>query len=250
MRTLILSLALACAGLLTYSCTQAEVVADVVIKQINEKIGKHRVQLKEAEKLLVKLKAAKKKAKISGHMSKRGLDGYKKNVSDAQAKVDEMQGQLDKIKGIEDKGAPYMTSKGKELTKAKLNTLKMKVSSRLNVAKAKLKSAKQALRVTAKTSKTSGTLVDRLDVKIVDLQGKIEIIRNNIGLLEDMEEQRKLSKTYDSSAASGLLKEMDRTIGELDVTIDIDLETMFEESGESDANNGLSDDDVNLIDEL
>ena len=229
-------------------CTQAEVVADKVIKELNEKIGKHQVQLKDAEKLLVKLKEAKRKALINEKMSKKGISGHQDQVKEAQGKLAELKGQIDKITAIEAKGSPYVTSKGKEITRAKLNNLKTKVNLRLKVAQQKLKAAEQALRISTKSASGNQLLSERLELKIVDLQGKVEIIKNNIGLLEDMEEQRKLNNSYDTSIAQGLLKDMDKTISELDVTIDIDLETMFDDTKTN--SSGLSDDDVNLIDEL
>ena len=230
------------------ACTQAEVVADKVIKELNEKIGKHQVQLKDAEKLLVKLKEAKRKALINEKMSKKGISGHQDHVKEAQGQVVELTKKMDKITEIETKGAPYKTSTGKELSRAKLETLKTKVNLRLKVAKQKLKSAEQALRISTKSASGNQLLSEKLELKIADLQGKVEIIKSNIGLLEDMEEQRKLNNSYDTSIAQGLLKDMDKTISELDVTIDIDLDNMFDDTKTN--SSGLSDDDVNLIDEL
>jgi hypothetical protein len=63
-----------------------------------------------------------------------------------------------------------------------------------------------------------------------------------------MEEQRASNNAYDPSAANSLLAEMDKTIDGIDTSIDVELEAMDETITEG--NNGLSDDDVDLIDEL
>ena len=67
-----------------------------------------------------------------------------------------------------------------------------------------------------------------------------------------MEEQRKLKSEFDSELAKGLLSEMDKTIAELDSIIDVDIDEVFNEPSSVDAsdNNGLSNDDVDLIDDL
>lgn len=235
-----------------FACTQSEVVVDKVITKINEKIGKYEIQLKSAEKMLVKLQAAQRKARINSKLSSKNGEGYQTAVDQATNAVKELQGQLDKIETILAKGAPYKTSKGKSLTKSKLNTLKVKVKTKLSVATAKFKASEKALLVSVKSKEGNAAVSDQLSLKIAQLEGKIEILKNNIDLLNDMEEQRKLKSDYDSELAKGLLKEMDKTIGELDSIIEVDLEEVFDTSTKVDdgANNGLSNDDVNLIDEL
>ena len=234
------------------ACTQSEVVVDKVIAKINEQIGKYEVQLKSAEKMLIKLKKAQRKAKINSKMSAKNGDGYKSAVDQADSSVKELQSQFDKIEAILSKGSPYKTSKGKTLTKAKLNGLKIKVKTKLSVAAAKLRASQKALQVSVKSKEGNSAISDQLSLKIAQLEGKVEILKNNIDLLNDMEEQRKLKSDYDSELAKGLLKEMDKTIGELDSIIEVDLEEVYETSSTdiNGVNNGLSNDDVNLIDEL
>ncbi len=239
-------------SLSTTACTQSEVVVDKMVAKINEQIGKYDIQLKSAEKMLVKLKAAQRKAKINSKLSAKNGESYQEDVNKSDSAVKTLQGQLDKIEGMETKGAPYKTSKGKKITKSKLNMLKVKVKTKLSVATAKLKSANKALQVSQKSKDGNAAVSDQLGLKIAQLEGKIEILKNNIGLLNDMEEQRKLKSEYDGELAKGLLKEMDKTIAELDSIIDVDLDDVFNApSSVSDgANNGLSNEDVNLIDEL
>jgi uncharacterized protein HemX len=72
------------------ACSQAEVVADKVMAKINEKIGKHEVQLKEAEKQLKRLKEARRKAEISARQSTKSIESKQSDVTQAQAAVDEL----------------------------------------------------------------------------------------------------------------------------------------------------------------
>ena len=239
-------------SLANLACTQSEVVVDKVVAKINEQIGKYDIQLKSAEKMLVKLKEAKRKAKINAKLSSKNGESYQGNVDKSQAAVSELESKLAKIKAKEDKGPPYRTASGKKLTKSKLNTLKVKVSTKLSVAKAKLSASQKALQVSQKSAQGNTAIGEQLDLKIAKLQGKIEILKNNIGLLNDMEEQRKLKSEFDSELAKGLLSEMDKTIAELDSIIDVDMDEVFNEPSSVDesGNNGLSNDDVDLIDDL
>ncbi len=249
MKTLCLLTAFSLANI---ACTQSEVVVDKVVAKINEQIGKYDIQLKSAEKMLVKLKEAQRKAKINSKLSAKNGDSYQSNVDKAQAAVTELEGKLAKIEAKESKGPPYTTASGKKISKSKLNTLKVKVNTKLSVAKAKLNASKKALLVSQKSAQGNAAISEQLDLKIAKLQGKIEILKNNIGLLNDMEEQRKLKSEYNSELAKGLLSEMDKTIAELDSIIDVDMDEVFNEPSPVDegANNGLSNDDVDLIDDL
>ena len=234
------------------ACNQAEVIADKVIAKINEKIGKHEIQLKEAEKQLKRLKEAQRKAKISARQSSKSIGTYETEVKRAQATVDELKDKRDKLKAIKAKGAPYKTSKGRELTKSDLLKLTAKVTSRLTVAESKLRTSQQALKVTQRSTQGNSSVSDQLATRIVELEGKIEILRNNLALLKQMEEQRKLKSDYDTKAAQGILSEMDRTISELDTTIEVDLEEVFDEqTSTADGNTtGLSASDNDILDEL
>ena len=251
---LLKSIVVTCAALflMPVACTQSEVVVDKVIAKINEQIGKYDVQLKAAEKMLVKLKDAQRKAKINSKLSAKSGESYQSDVTKAQGAVDTLQAQLDKLVALETKGAPYTTSKGKKISKSKLNTLKVTVQTKLSVASAKLTAANKALQVSEKSKEGNAVVSDQLSLKIAQLEGKIEILKNNINLLNDMEEQRKLKSEYDSELAQGLLKEMDKTIAELDTIIEVDIDEVFAAPTNVDqsANNGLSNEDVDLIDEL
>ena len=237
---------------ISVACTQSEVVLDKDVAQINEKIGKYEIQIKSAQKMLKKLKEAKRKALINSKLSSKNGAGYATNVAKAEASVRELEGKLGKLEALTNSGPPYKTSTGKTLTKSKVNTLTIKVKTRLNVAKAKLSSAQKVLAVSKKSSKGNAAISEQLGLKIAQLEGKIEILKNNVGLLRDMEDQRKLKNEYDNDLAQGLLKEMDKTISELDSIIEVDIEEVFDEQNKlgGEANNGLSNDDVDLLDEL
>jgi len=142
-----------------------------------------------------------------------------------------------------------MTSKGEEIKLSKLNTLKATVRNRLTVAEAKKKNAAQALRIAKKSEMGNGKISDHLSNKIIEVQGKIEILRNNIDMLHQMEEQAKLKNEYDSTLATSLLRDIDKSIVELETGIDIDLETMFAEE-ETTQPGGLKSEDVDLLDSL
>ena len=248
----LLTLLLTCSlGLMT-ACTQSEVVLDKVMTKINEKIGKHEIQLKKAEKMLKRLREAQRKAKINSKLTSKDSVSYKTKVQKAQEAVNELSAQRDKIQALADKGPPYKTSKGKTISRSKLNTLKAKVNSRFMIAQSNLKNAQKALKVSEKSSKGNAAVSDHLSVKIAELDGKIAILKNNLSLLNDMKEQRKLKSDYDSSETQDLLKNMDKAINELESTIDVDLDDVFEEqtSTETSGNNGLSSDDVDLLDDL
>ena len=234
------------------ACTQSEVVLDKVMNKINEKIGKHEIQLKKAEKMLKRLKEAQRKAKINSKLTSKDSVSYRSKVQEAQRAVDELGAQRDKLKALADKGAPYKTSKGQTISRSKLNTLTAKVNARFSIAQSKLRNAQKALKVSEKSSKGNAAVSDHLSVKIAQLDGKIMILKNNLSLLNDMREQRKLKSDYDGSETQDLLKNMDKAINELESTIDVDLDDVFEEqtSTETTGNNGLSSDDVDLLDDL
>jgi hypothetical protein len=225
---------------------------DKVVAQINEKIGKYDIQIKSAQKMLKKLKKAKRKALINSKLSSKNGAGYVTNVEKATASVKELQGKLSKLETLTTQGPPYKTSTGKTLTKSKVNTLTITVKTRLNVAKAKLISAKKMLAVSTKSSEGNAAISEQLGLKIAQLEGKIEILKNNVGLLKDMEDQRTLKNEYDNDLAQGLLKEMDKTISELDSIIEVDIDEVFNDQSAlvGEGNNGLSNDDVDLLDEL
>ena len=246
------TLLLTCALSMATACTQSEVVLDKVMTKINEKIGKHEIQLKKAEKMLKRLQDAQRKAKINSRLTSKDSVSYQSKVQEAQQAVDGLSAQRDKLKVLEEKGAPYKTSKGKTISRSKLNTLKAKVKARLSIAQSQLRNAKKALRVSEKSSKGNEAVSDHLSVKIAELSGKIAILKQNLSLLNDMKEQRKLKSDYDGSETQDLLKNMDRAINELESTIDVDIDDVFEEqtSTETSGNNGLSSDDVDLLDEL
>ena len=104
------------------ACTQSEVMLDKVVAQINEKIGKYDIQIKSAQKMLKKLKKAKRKALINSKLSSKNGAGYVTNVEKATASVKELQGKLSKLETLTTQGPPYKTSTGKTLTKSKVNT--------------------------------------------------------------------------------------------------------------------------------
>ena len=215
---------------------------------INNKVGKYEVKIKEAEKLLAKMREAQKKAKISAKMSNSTISQNEIKAKAAAEIVQDLNEKLEKLTAIETKGAPYVTSAGKELTRSKLNELKQLLKTRLSVELAKKKSADSALKI-SKTGENSNQNIDQiLQVKIIEVQGKIEILRNNIDLLQQMENQAKLKQEYDSSLATSLLKDIDKAIVELETGIEVDFETIFNE--EPVQPGGLKASDVNLLDSL
>ena len=248
----LLTLLLTCSLSMVTACTQSEVILDKFMTKVNEKIGKHEVQLKKAEKMLKRLRDAKRKAKINSRLTSKDSDSYKTKVQEAEQAVNELSAQRDKVKALADKGPPYKTSKGKTISRSKLNTIKAKVNAQFTIAQSKLKNAKKALKVSEKSSKGNEAVSDHLSVKIAELEGKIAILKNNLSLLNDMKEQRKLKNDYDSSETQDLLKNMDKAINELESTIDVDIDDVFDEqtSTKTSGNNGLSSDDVDLLDEL
>ena len=237
------------AALTMQACTQSSVAYEKVVKMINNKIGKYEIKIKEAEKLLVKMKEAQKKARISATLNHKNLSGYEQTVKETNAVFNDLSAKMKKLEALEAKGAPYMTSKGEEIKLSKLNTLKATVRNRLTVAEAKKKNAAQALRIAKKCEMGNGKISDHLSNKIIEVQGKIEILRNNIDMLHQMEEQAKLKNEYDSTLATSLLRDIDKSIVELETGIDIDLETMFAEE-ETTQPGGLKSEDVDLLDSL
>lgn len=255
MRTQLISFALLLGAsliLTTTACTQSEVIADKLMKQLNEKIGKYDVRIKDAEKKLKQLKAAQRKAQINAKVTARTGTRYEDEVKQAKAQVKELSEKLAKVEAIKAKGAPYKTSKGRELTVTQVNTLKIKVQTRLKIAQSKLRNAERGLKVSKSSSAGNSSVSDHLALKIAELEGKIAILKDQLRTLNNIKAQRKLKSEYDDEGTMELLKSMDRDISELESTIDVDVEDAFRDatSTEVTGNNGLSSSDVELIDEL
>jgi hypothetical protein len=235
-------------ALFVLSCTQSEVAYEKMVKMINEKVGKHEVKIKEAEKLLTKMKEAQKKAKLADKMGQSTLSQNETKATEAAQVVQYLNEKLEKLKAMETKGAPYIMSTGEEITRSKLNELKNVLQTRLSVEVAKKRNADSALKFSKSNESSNQKIAQILQIKIIDLQGKIEVLKNNIDLLQQMESQARLKKEYDSSVATSILKDIDKAIVELETEIDVDFETIFNE--EPVQPGGLKASDVDLLDSL
>lgn len=233
------------------ACTQSEVLLDKITKQLNEKIGKHEIQIKKAEKMLKRLRDAQRKAKINTSLTAKNSVSYVKEVERAQAALDELTQKENKLKELIAKGAPYKT-KSKTLTESQVKVLKIKLSTKIEVAKTNLKTAKRSLNISKKSNQGNEVMSDNLSIKIATLEGKITILKRNLDQLNDMKEQRKLKNDYEGTDTQDLLGEMDKQISELESTIDVDLEEFIDEQtqvGEQ-GDSKLSTTDEAILDDL
>ena len=248
----LMMIALFCACLSFTACTQSEVLMDKITKQLNEKIGKHEIQIKKAEKMLTRLKEAQRKAKINTSLTAKNSVSYEKEVERAQAAFEELTEKQNKLKDMIAKGAPYKTNKGKELTDTEVKVLTVKVNTKLEIAKTNLKTAQRSLNISKKSNQGNGVVSDNLSIKIAQLEGKIAILKRNLDQLNDMKEQRKLKNDYEGTDTQELLGEMDKQISELESTIDVDLEEFFDDQAKvgADDKTGLSTSDEAILDDL
>ena len=244
--------ALICAAFTFTACTQSEVLLDKITKQLNEKIGKHEIQIKKAEKMLKRLRDAQRKAKINTSLTAKNNVSYEKEVERAQAALDGLTAKQAKLKDLIAQGLPFKTSKGKELSSAEIKVLGIKVKTKIEVAKANLKTAKRSLNISKKSNQGNSVVSDNLSIKIAQLEGKISILKRNLDQLNDMKEQRKLKNDYEGTDTQDLLKEMDKQISELESTIDVDLDEFFDDQAKvgSDDGTGLSLSDEAILDDL
>jgi predicted nucleic acid-binding Zn-ribbon protein len=91
----------------------------------------------------------------------------------------------------------------------------------------------------------------QLEARIIKLDGQIQTLRENLALLKQMEEQRKVKSDFDATQAEGVLAEMDKTISELDTTIEVDLEDMLQDdTSSSTSSTSLSSEEADLLDGL
>jgi chromosome segregation ATPase len=244
--------ALLCACFSFTACTQSEVLLDKITKQLNEKIGKHEIQIKKAEKMLTRLRDAQRKAKINTSLTAKNSVSFEKEVERAQAAFDELTEKQNRLKDMIAKGAPYKMKIGKDLSETQVKVLTVKVNTKLEIAKTNLKTAKRSLLISKKSNQGNEAANDSLSIKIAQLEGKISILKRNLDQLNDMKEQRKLKSDYEGTDTQDLLREMDKQIDSLESTIDVDLDEFLEDQAKIGSNEatGLSTSDEAVLDDL
>jgi len=232
------------------ACTQAEVLWEKAVKKINNQIGKYEVQIKDYEKKIVRLEEAYKSAYINSKTAAVSHEQLQAKVNAASATLSRATENKAKLDAILAKGAPYMTSKGKELTRAQLDRLTAQVTQQMKMASMKKTSNERMLRMGDNFGKKQGQVAEQLKSKISAAKSKLELMRAQITQLRAMEEQVKAQKAIEKSAFSNIDAEfngLDNSLAELGAEMDF-LDNQMEEMSKGPS--GLNDTDVNLLDEL